>query len=944
MEAYAHQEAPFDKVVEEVSPTRNPAINPLHQVTFNFQNNPMPAVEFAGLETELERPLFNGSAKFDLYVAGWPRSSSRKGDWHRDDESVIFSWEFNRDVFQRETIQLLQKQFRQLLTDIAAFPEKRLSELELEQAPCVELKIGLIEAGSLIHERFSLQAANNPDCIALECGAARMTYAELEGRSNSLASEILKLCPAPGAPIGLEGPRSMDSVVGMLGILKAGAAYVPIDVTMPFGMDLKIVAGSEKPPGWHEGKFVSIPDASPTGVPVLPLACCGDAPAYIMFTSGSTGAPRSVVIPHVAVTRLVTGQDFAKMTADQTWLLHSPLTFDASTLEIWAPLCHGGRLVIAPTVIPSLDELGEAITCHGVTALWLTSGMFRLMVEQRPEYLGTLQQLLTGGDVVPVASVQRLRGMFPNLRIINGYGPTENTTFTCCQVIEDSDLQRRSIPIGKPIRGTSVYVMDDRDVICPRGVPGELCAGGAGLALGYLNAPEDTRQRFVLHPGLGRLYRTGDLCRVLPDGRIEFLGRLDRQVKVSGVRIEPAFIEQQIESIADVKMAAVVARADASGDKILTAYVVLASNRLAISVEEIRRQAAAILPQMLMPSHWALLEKMPLTANGKINFDALPAFSPRQSPTVRPPASDNEKLVASIWHDILGLEALDVGADFFALGGHSLAALRILALIKERSGASLSVAQFFYDPTLRGIAEAIEFSTTSGPAMVAEDGIVIPLRQNQSGSAVLFVPGGWGEENEILVFAQLVRHMRTKRPIYALRSGVLHPDFSPAPDLRSHAARLADALSQGKLCDGITLIGECAASSVALALHQELEAQGNRPSGIILLDPGTPDHLRCVQQRIARPRDGQPFVLEELPASVAHYYSLLGQVSETPYAFPIHIVLSSRFPGTEEIFNHWKQASSGAVRIHRVPGDHHTYLREMAVATATELDRILASV
>ncbi len=961
LEAYAHQEAPFEKVVEAVAPPRDPKINPLHQVTFNLQNNPIPAMDFPGLEAELERPLFNGSAKFDLYVAGWPRSRERFGGWQRDDHALLLSWEYNADVFDAATIRVLQDHLRRALARAASDPGVRLGDLlegvEVTGSDRVPQRSDVRD--SAIHRLFEEQAAIRPEAVAVEYGDRRLSYAELSRRADALARRLRAVGVGRDMPVGLLARRSVEMVIGLLGILKAGGCYVPVDTGFPAKrlafmaakVGLELVVGPQAEftslegalPGCrHIHSDADEPSGASDGPEPSDEAVDGESLAYVLFTSGSTGEPRAVAVPHRAVARLVKGQDFAVMDEKQAWLHHSPLSFDASTLEIWAALCNGGRLVVLPCGPASLDEIARVVRESAVTSLWLTSGLFRLMAAERGAGLAGLSQLLTGGDVVLLESARRVREMHPELRLVNGYGPTENTTFTCCQEIGIEDLRRRSIPIGRPIQGTSVWILDGEGRACPIGIAGELCTGGSGLARGYWRDEAATAERFIEHPRFGRLYRTGDLCRMLPDGRIEFLGRLDRQTKVHGVRIEPAEVESALVRCEGVAGSAVVAVEDAAGERILMAYVVPSNSSERLSVDLLRRRLKEHLPDLLLPSRFVMVEGLPITANGKVDYGALPAAEPWTAPGASEDAgfSEGEAAVAAIWEEVLGVGVRSKQDDFFTLGGHSLAVLRVLSLLRDRAGVELHARQFFDDPTVRGMARAVEQA-----GLVSRDKqgseILMPIGGGE-GPAIVFIPGGWGEENEILVFAALLRRMQTRRPCYAARSGVLDEDVSLPSGLDEQVDRVVAAIRAKRVKGPLAMVGECAASTLALAVTRKLHALGEPPESLTLLDPGPLSHLESLRERLRAAAPAEGSGTSTLPTRVEHYYGMLGDVSTTPVNCPLHVILSSRFPDTEAVRASWMPMAGRSLRVHRVPGDHHSYIRDMAQDTARVLDGIVS--
>jgi len=433
--------------------------------------------------------------------------------------------------------------------------------------------------------------------------------------------------------------------------------------------------------------------------------------AYVSYTSGSTGRPKGVAVPQRGVVRLVQNPDFAELGPQETFLQLAPVAFDASTLEIWAPLLNGGKLVVAPPGPPTLEELGRCLREDGITTLWLTAGLFHLMVDERLDDLGGLRQLLAGGDVLSVEHVRRVLRAHPRLKLINGYGPTENTTFTCCQTLRESDLGAGTVPIGRPIANTRIYVLDAQGRQVPVGVAGELYAGGDGLARGYLGDPVLTAEKFVSNPfGPGRLYRTGDRVRWRADGTLEFLGRLDQQVKIRGHRIEPGEIEAALEQINGVKQAVIVAREDREGDKRLVAYLVgqpSDTNSPAV----LRPTLESKLPDYMVPSAFVFLPAFPLTANGKIDRKAVLALPPpvvgADAAATHPqsePASDIERIIVDAWKDALGAPVVGLNDNFFDLGAHSLIVAEVHARLQNVLGREIDLVDLFQFSTVKALA------------------------------------------------------------------------------------------------------------------------------------------------------------------------------------------------------------------------------------------------
>jgi amino acid adenylation domain-containing protein len=523
-------------------------------------------------------------------------------------------------------------------------------------------------------------------------------------------------------------------IVATLAALKAGGAYVPLDPAYPAERLAFMLADTAVPvlvtesrladglPA-HDARVVRVDDdaAAIAAEPAYAPAAGTDpeAAAYVMYTSGSTGRPKGVEVPHHAIVRLVRGQDYVSIHPSDVFLQLAPASFDAATLELWGPLLNGARLALHPAGPPSVESIGRALAAHGVTVLWLTAGLFHLVVEERIGILRGVRQLLAGGDVLSVPHVRRVLAELPETVLINGYGPTENATFTTCHRITALPEAGASIPVGRPIANTYVRILDAGMQPAPVGVPGELYAGGAGLALGYLNQPELTAEKFVADPFApgARLYRTGDRVRWLADGTIEFLGRVDTQVKIRGFRVEPGEVEAVLRAWPGVREAAVVVREDTPGEKRLVAYVAGE-----VAADEVREHLRGRLPEHMVPGAIVRLDALPLTANGKLDRKALPApeLTSAEERYVAP-RTPVEEVLAEIWVQVLRVERAGVHDSFFGLGGHSLMATRLLAHVQATFGLEISIRDVFSMPTLEAMAGEIERRIYEDIATISSD-------------------------------------------------------------------------------------------------------------------------------------------------------------------------------------------------------------------------------
>ncbi|HET6229654.1 MAG TPA: amino acid adenylation domain-containing protein [Longimicrobiaceae bacterium] len=739
LSAFSHQDLPFERVVEELKVERDLSRNPVFQAVFVLQNAPGDELDLAGVHIEPE-PFEYVAAKFDLTLT---MQETAEG-------GVAGAMEYATDLFDPSTVERLTEHFVRLLDAATADPDRRLSELAMlgeDERERVVRGWNATESDyprdSHIAAVFAETAALHADAVALTADGEGMTYAELDARSSRLARHLQAAGVAPGGRVGLSMERSADLIVSLLAIVKAGGAYVPLDPAYPaerlaWMLEDSAVAVLIVPETVPEalssfaGTVVSLAndrgriDAQDSASPEV--AVPADSAAYVVYTSGSTGRPKGVVVPHRAVLRLVRGNDFARLGPDEVFLQLAPVAFDASTLEVWGPLLNGSRIAVFPPHTPSLEELGGFLLREGVTTAWLTSGLFHQMVDGNPEGLAGVRQLMTGGDVVSIPHVRRAMQALPGLRLCNMYGPTENTTFTTFHVLGAADVERASLPIGRPIRNTRVYVLDTAMRPVPVGVPGELYIGGDGLAHGYLNRPELTAEKFVADPfsasGDARLYRSGDRVRWLEDGTLEFLGRIDEQVKIRGFRIELGEVEAALCAHPGVREASVIAREDGPGGKRLVAYVVPSTDE-ARAPGALRAFVQRSLPDYMVPSAFVAMDALPLTANGKVDRRALPAPDGAVAEDdVVAPRGPVEEMLAGVWAEVLRADRVSATANFFEMGGHSLLATQVVSRIRQVFRVELPLRALFEAPTVRDLALRVEQARASGeedvPPIVAE--------------------------------------------------------------------------------------------------------------------------------------------------------------------------------------------------------------------------------
>jgi amino acid adenylation domain-containing protein len=698
-----------------------------------------------------------------------------------------------------------------------------------------------------LHELFEAQAARRPDATALIVANGQLTYAELNSRANQVAHCLRECGVGPGMIVGMYLPRGVDAVVGILAILKNGAAYLPIDTADPSRRVREIlddakanfVLSTVRLQRRLEGAsaaFIAIdrlwnefPDHGSANLPKLASAT---SLCYVMYTSGSTGPPKGVMVSHRAVVRLVCGTDYIDFHERRTFLLLAPMCFDASTFELWGPLLHGAQLVVAPEGTPDPGQLLSLVEQHRVCTVWLTVGLFNTLVDVCPRIFSHLSQLIIGGETLSPRHVQLADRLLPvTARMVNGYGPTEGTTFTCCYDIpRPFPVDMQSIPIGRPIANSRVYVLDEQLQPVAEGESGELCIGGDGLAEGYLNAPGLTAEKFIPNPFAAneRLYRSGDRVRWRDDGNLSFLGRIDDQLKIRGYRVEPAEIERALGQHPAISQCLVNVRSDAASDGVLVAYFVT-DGEAAPSVSELRAHLRNFVPEYMLPSTFVRVAAIPLHANGKMARDR---FS-QLDVDAQIPVSDHvglrspeERMLADLWADVLGTTCIGRNDHFvFDLAGNSLLALQLIERVNRRFGIRLTLPDLLKTPTVATMsARVAEGSQQSDPTIH----YLSVVRAGRTQNPVICV--GFANALPLLQAA-----LPDDVPLWWLKLEGLHaPPYAIRPiiDIASSYAEELAQTAAGELI----LVGHSFCGLIALELARRLR-EGGRRVKVLLLEP-----------------------------------------------------------------------------------------------------------
>ncbi|PNG25268.1 non-ribosomal peptide synthetase [Methylocella silvestris] len=840
--ALRHAKTPFHKLVEILNPARNQTRPALASVNFTVFRHIVHRARYGDFELT-GHPSESAGALYDLnfFIVHWPNG------WR-------IAAEYNPALFDKATVERLLAGFVAAFEFAFATPQAPLSAFALpaiEAAPAAEAPADDL-LGWPVDALFSERAAAAGAAAAVVEGMRRLSYRDLDRRSTQCARRLRALGVRRGDLVGLLTQRSIEAIVAMLGVLKAGAAYVPFDPASPKEHIAFMVADcrptlafadrsslAAAPDAAHFAPLVAfLNEASRESSAPLESRNGPESLAYVMYTSGSTGRPKGVMIPHRGIARLTIGQNYATLAPEEVILHAAPLGFDASTFEIWGALLNGARLAIICEPRPTLDEICETISRHGVTLTFLTTGLFNLLVDERLAGLRPLRRILVGGEVMSAPHLEKALAGLPQTEIVNIYGPTENTTFTSFYAARRDGRGGGPVPIGSAIAHTEILILGPDLTPVADGEVGQLACAGAGVALGYLNRPELTAEKFIEGPAgasTGALYLTGDMARRGVDGEILFLGRTDRQVKINGKRVELDEIEAILR--ADPRLAdALVERLDDSPARPLVAYLKLAAaaGANASCVAAIVEALRAKLPPHMIPSAAVMMKEFPLTANGKVDRKALPRPGAAAAP--EPPAtaawSETELIAGAVWREVLKRDDIDLATNFFDLGGHSMLATRIAARVSRKLGLKVPVSSLFKTPTLKAFAAYL-----ASLERREDDWRTVAIQPLGDKTPIVTI-------NDPMLYYNLARELGVERPILNVALfDPANPQSPPDRALEDIAAEYVGLLRKMQPRGPYILAGYCVAGVIAYEAARQLREQGEETPLLILADSWAPGYV-----------------------------------------------------------------------------------------------------
>jgi amino acid adenylation domain-containing protein len=970
LDAQEHQDLPFEKLVEELQPERSLSYSPLFQVMFEMEHIPggdldLPELEIAPLVLE------NINAKFDLTLS--VRESAA---------GLVTGWEYKTDLFDRQTIERMAVSFQTLLAGIVANPQQRVAQLPIlnprdRQQLIAEWNQTQADypLDRCFPQLFEAQVARTPQTIAVNYRDRQLTYQELNERANRWARHLVKLGVGAETIVAVVADRHLDFLTAMLAIFKAGGAYLPLNPHHPADRIQQVLVQSQVPlvltsSAWTSMlapmmsdlidsqlvEFAQLATSEYTSEN-LPVRCAPDNLAYVIFTSGSTGKPKGAMLEqrgmvnhlYAKITDLgLSAGDLVAQTAAQT--------FDISVWQFLVPLLVGGTVEIVPTEIAA-DPAGllALVARQRVAILEIVPSLLRSIGQQielngaAPEL--ALRWLLITGEALPPQLCREWFAHYPQIPMLNAYGPTEcSDDVTHYPIYESPPATSWNIPIGRPIANTQLYILDRQLQPVPIGVAGQLYVGGAGVGRGYLSAPQLTQQALIANP-FGQsaddlLYKTGDKARYRPDGNIEFLDRIDFQVKIRGFRIELGEIEAFLAQHPDIQGVTVIDRAEHPDDRYLAAYIVASQVLTTTDLRDFLKQK---LPEYMIPSAFVFLDAIPLTANGKIDRQALPVPDLAANDTFMPPSDAIEFQLMQIWEEVLQITPIGMKDNFFNIGGHSLLAVSLMARIQKQFDKQLSLATLFQGATIEHLAQIIRSTTPDDPF----SSTLMPLQRGSSHQRPLFFvhPGG----GTVLSYLELARNLDSAQTVYGLESLNLDNEQRLHTKIEDMAAYYIQVMQTVQPQGPYNIGGWSFGGLVAFEIAQQLRSQGQEVATVVLLDtsPFTDyeelneaDDTDFIQDLLARKNGAILGIPPELDVEQAQRLlqvfkgHVMASNDYNPQPYPGHVDLFLAEGGIAseslESIAGWQQLATHGVNIHWIPGDHHTMVTKPNVLILAE--------
>jgi amino acid adenylation domain-containing protein len=964
-----HQNVPWERVVEAVQPERDASRHPVFQVLFSCDDSPFVSESDLGMANPA-----TGTAALEVDL--------RLQIWNRPD-GLAAQFTYSTDLFDAATIARMAGHFRTLLEGIVENPDESVWRLPLltsreRQQLVVEWNDTRMDypRDRGVHQLFEAQVDRTPDAVAVVFGNESLTYRELDRRANQLAHHLQELGAKPDGLVGICLERGLDMVVGLLGILKAGSAYVPLDPAYPADRIAFMLEDAEAPllitqlqlmESLPQGPFQPVlidsqwPEIAKRSSDRPGQGFNPESRAYVIYTSGSTGKPKGVEIPHRAVVNfLTTMAERPGLTPDDRLLAVTTLCFDIAGLEMYLPLSRGASLEIVPREIASDgNRLLEKLNSSGATVMQATPATWRMLLEAG--WTGDPKlKILIGGEAVSQKLATQL--LERSGSVWNVYGPTETTIWSTTSELK---LGWSAVTIGRPIGNTEIYILDKMLQPVPIGVAGELHIGGDGLARGYLKRPELTAEKFIPHPlsanPKARLYKTGDLVRYLPNGNIEFLGRIDHQVKIRGFRIELGEIETVLRQHLNISDTVVVAREDTPGDKRVVAYFVPARDAV-LSTAELRSFLKEKLPEYMLPSVFVALKSMPLTPNGKVDRRALPA--PDQSDlarsgTLAAPTDVVESRLVEIWQTVLGVRPIGVTDNYFELGGHSLVAVKLMNRIEEVFGKTLPIATLLQSPTIERLAVILR--QKGAPTWSC----LVPIQTAGSKPPFFCIHGANGA---VVRFHALAQYLGPDQPFYGLQAQGLDPGSSCHMRTEEMASHYINEIRTVQPQGPYFLGGYSFGGAIAFEMAQQLASQGEPDTLVVLFDTVFPgpsvaqsnsstwsafltffripasQRSQYISRMITAPirMVKRQVHVARLPRIVKQVRNacLRAQVEYTPQPYPGRVILfrSNHKPlgQLSDPRSGWSECAINGLEVHEIAGNHENILLEPQVRFVAE--------